>query len=434
MNLRERMKRHLARSLQAAQDAEDDDFWSFVGSLVLGVWDAKPSKNTRDMFLGCLLDVVTESPHRDLSFQWESSQFYWPGDPVDALIWGGRHALSGHATSVSMSQWFEALVLHHPDYTEELLHPSNLTPQNRENIDRVMKPLGEEMGIDNQGRAVGLILDQMQNFPGFVTFEADNSGYLSILATMVLSLSLSSAGVFTVPGITKGFRDWAFRQHWHHLLVAEGSLDKFDNFLRARLWVLINLLDQELTSEEASTLLEDTWIPRLWAQFPVAMSEVADTAHSIASIQMGNLSSSAQTFISARAQPVSDILEVAKATDIARTMNDWGWDTLWYANPFGRGEEITPEKVEKFSRRWFCGVATGPDGDLICVRTSMVEMPQELSPAGWTPEDAVRQAVGLARDLGLEPFTRESWARHQLSVEDVTCSRCQKILAKKETP
>jgi len=51
--------------------------------------------------------------------------------------------------------------------------------------------------------------------------------------------------------------------------------------------------------------------------------------------------------------------------------------------------------VIHYMPRWVCGVWTGPQRDLVCLKhcETNEEANEWLSPGGWTPEHAVRQAV-----------------------------------------
>jgi hypothetical protein len=84
--------------------------------------------------------------------------------------------------------------------------------------------------------------------------------------------------------------------------------------------------------------------------------------------------------------------------EIVAAMIQYGWDTLWYANPFPDGAAPTPEDHRKYGPRWHAGVWTGPGRDLLCVRrcATFVEADRWLSPAGWTPLEAIQRAAKLA--------------------------------------
>jgi len=81
-----------------------------------------------------------------------------------------------------------------------------------------------------------------------------------------------------------------------------------------------------------------------------------------------------------------------------RLFHEAGWDQLWYANPGGdyRRSKTTP--------CWFAGTWTGPQRDLLCVKDCETNEEAErwLSPAGWTPEEAVELAIHK-RDHSNEP-------------------------------
>ena len=74
-------------------------------------------------------------------------------------------------------------------------------------------------------------------------------------------------------------------------------------------------------------------------------------------------------------------------SDVWKVFHDQGWDSLWYAHPGAR--------YQMLGDRWFAGVWTGPEHDLICLKVCKTnkEADQWLSPASRTPEDAVRYAA-----------------------------------------
>ncbi len=77
-------------------------------------------------------------------------------------------------------------------------------------------------------------------------------------------------------------------------------------------------------------------------------------------------------------------------------MRRMGWNTLWYAS---RG----PCPILHAGPRWMAGIWTGPDEDLVCLQRCETASEAEkcLSPAGWTPLDAVLRAVYRFRVLRL---------------------------------
>lgn len=74
--------------------------------------------------------------------------------------------------------------------------------------------------------------------------------------------------------------------------------------------------------------------------------------------------------------------------------HDAGFDSLWYATgPGAYGEQ--------WASRWFAGVWTGPDHDLICVvRNGTKKLAEEaLSPSGYSPEEAVELTLAKRAPL-----------------------------------
>jgi hypothetical protein len=109
-----------------------------------------------------------------------------------------------------------------------------------------------------------------------------------------------------------------------------------------------------------------------------------------------------------------------RVDDITAAMAKYGWTHLWYANPFHLGTEVSmsmtieDEWVAEFGEpstdleeikhrkvvlhygpRWCVGVWTGREGDLVCLKhcDTNEEAKRWLSPGGWTPDHAVRQAI-----------------------------------------
>lgn len=80
-----------------------------------------------------------------------------------------------------------------------------------------------------------------------------------------------------------------------------------------------------------------------------------------------------------------------------------GFTEIWYAHP-GPKPYIHYQQGnvgERFGPRWHAGVATGPQGDLICVQHCKTneEAERYLSPGGWSPEEAVQLALAKRMEL-----------------------------------
>jgi hypothetical protein len=81
-----------------------------------------------------------------------------------------------------------------------------------------------------------------------------------------------------------------------------------------------------------------------------------------------------------------------------------GFTDIWYAHPGPHCYEDYQlgRSMDNFGPRWHAGVWTGPEHDLVCVRTCSTnkEANRYLSPGGWSPEEAVRRALAKRRELG----------------------------------
>lgn len=88
-------------------------------------------------------------------------------------------------------------------------------------------------------------------------------------------------------------------------------------------------------------------------------------------------------------------------TDITTIMQQYGWTALWYANPRWPGVVWTADEIAQFGPRWHAGVWTGPQSDLVCVKPCAENEEAEvwLSPAGWTPQEALELAVAKYENL-----------------------------------
>jgi len=76
--------------------------------------------------------------------------------------------------------------------------------------------------------------------------------------------------------------------------------------------------------------------------------------------------------------------------ELWRAFHDADFTDIWYAHPGPLNY-----RVEKYGPRWFAGIWTGPQRNLICVRECKTNEEAEecLSPAGWTPDEAVKLAL-----------------------------------------
>jgi hypothetical protein len=106
----------------------------------------------------------------------------------------------------------------------------------------------------------------------------------------------------------------------------------------------------------------------------------------------------------APAAPQDSSGRLADADALWAQFHEAHFTDIWYAHP-GRHpyEDYQPGGArEHFGPRWHAGVFTGPQHDLICVRSCATndEAERYLSPGGWSPEEAVRLALHKLATLG----------------------------------
>jgi len=85
----------------------------------------------------------------------------------------------------------------------------------------------------------------------------------------------------------------------------------------------------------------------------------------------------------------------------------YGWTDMWYANPFEKGTLLTNDNIglgTNFGPRWACGVWTGPQRDLVCLKECETNEEANiwLSPMGYTPKAAALKARKKIRSLQIE--------------------------------
>ena len=89
---------------------------------------------------------------------------------------------------------------------------------------------------------------------------------------------------------------------------------------------------------------------------------------------------------------------------ITSIMARYGWADMWYANPFQKGTVLTNNNIglgTNFGPRWACGVWTGPQNDLLCLKEcdTNEEANEWLSPMGYTPKAAALKARKKMREF-----------------------------------
>jgi hypothetical protein len=122
---------------------------------------------------------------------------------------------------------------------------------------------------------------------------------------------------------------------------------------------------------------------------------------------------------------VADRREFAYKASAGVTLDMWkafheaGFAQLYYASCWPIEDSFFSAK---YGPRWVAGVLTGPDNDLVCVKDckTVEEANRFLSPGGWTPEDAVEQAL-----VHLERLTGSRVGSHaQIDRSDQPCPAC----------
>ena len=75
-----------------------------------------------------------------------------------------------------------------------------------------------------------------------------------------------------------------------------------------------------------------------------------------------------------------------------KKMAFYGFTNIWYSNPWPIGTVPTHDTP---GQRWFIGVWTGPDRDLLCLKKceTIAEAEIWLSPAGWDIRHALEGAI-----------------------------------------
>jgi hypothetical protein len=83
-----------------------------------------------------------------------------------------------------------------------------------------------------------------------------------------------------------------------------------------------------------------------------------------------------------------------------RQFHDAGFSDIWYANP-GPAKAGRPDYA--LEPRWFAGVWSGPDYDVVCIKhcISKTEIERLISPPGHSPEEAVELALTKLRSIPL---------------------------------
>lgn len=81
-------------------------------------------------------------------------------------------------------------------------------------------------------------------------------------------------------------------------------------------------------------------------------------------------------------------------SELLEHFHNAGFTDIWYANP-------GPDNYQKVGPRWHAGVWTGSHKELICVKhcTTSHEAESMLSPAGYTPEEAVEKALAKLKGV-----------------------------------
>jgi hypothetical protein len=76
----------------------------------------------------------------------------------------------------------------------------------------------------------------------------------------------------------------------------------------------------------------------------------------------------------------------------------YGFTNIWYSNPWPIGSSPTHDTP---GQRWFAGVWTGPENDMLCLKICATneEAEQWLSPAGYDLRDAIELAIKKLEDL-----------------------------------
>ena len=75
-----------------------------------------------------------------------------------------------------------------------------------------------------------------------------------------------------------------------------------------------------------------------------------------------------------------------------KKMAFYGFTNIWYSNPWPLGSS---PNYDRPGQRWFAGVWTGPQNDMLCLKICPTNEEAEtwLSPAGYDLRDAVELAI-----------------------------------------
>lgn len=89
--------------------------------------------------------------------------------------------------------------------------------------------------------------------------------------------------------------------------------------------------------------------------------------------------------------------------DLLSAFHDAEFTDIWYAHPGPRPYAWYQDRelAKRFGGRWFAGVFTGPQHDLICVKQCETNEEAErfLSPPGWSPQEAIQLALEKRRAM-----------------------------------